>query len=127
MTDNYERKPFAIVHKDGDWQNNCATNLEWISTPILVSEGNCYDDGMRSEDEILEYEREALDKAWLVRTRPHSDPTIEEVRKQNVDRILTTYHDIPKDGYTSWQNGYWHGILSALRWVLGEEKDFLDT
>ena len=42
------------------------------------------------------------------------------------------YHDIPTDrrgriNYTDWECGYWNGIMSALRWVLGDEKDFLDT
>jgi hypothetical protein len=32
-----------------------------------------------------------------------------------------------KEPVSDWNYGYWSGILAALRWVLGDEKDFLDT
>lgn len=124
---NDDRKYFAITHKNGDFGDNHAANLEWIKAPIPVSEGNCYEYGMRSKNEIQKYEREALEKAWFDRTRVDNDPEIEEVREENVGRILATYADIPEGGYNNWESGYWNGILSALRWVLGEERDFLDT
>lgn len=50
-----------------------------------------------------------------------------ERRIKNIRRILSTYNDIPKDGYTDWERGYWNGIMGALRWVLGDEKDTLHT
>lgn len=121
------RNYYAIVHKDGDWRNNNADNLEWVRAPIMVSEGNCYGDGPRSKDDILDYMHEAMDKAWLSRSRPSEDANIEESREENIARIRNIYSDIPDDKYTSWEDGYWNGIMSALRWVLGEEKDFLDT
>ena len=37
------------------------------------------------------------------------------------------YDDIPEDGYDTWERGYWNGIMGALRWVIGLEKNFLDT
>lgn len=40
--------------------------------------------------------------------------------------ILNAYDDIPDDGYDDWECGYWNGILGAMRWVLGEDRDFLD-
>ena len=40
-------------------------------------------------------------------------------------RIEKTY--APKLPSSDWEYGYQSGILAALRWVLGEEKDFLDT
>lgn len=83
---------------------------------------------MRKPEEIREYMNEAFDKVWLTRTHQCDDPDIEKSRSENVDRILNTYNDIPDDGeYTVWESGYWNGILGALRWVLGEEKNFLDT
>ena len=83
---------------------------------------------MRKREEIKEYLDEAFDKVWLTRTHPCDNPGIEKTRSENVKRILKTYDDIPDDGeYTSWESGYWNGILGALRWVLGEEKNFLDT
>lgn len=83
---------------------------------------------LRDEDEISEYYNEAFDKVWLMRSRPCDDyPDIEANRQAAVERILKTYKDIPRDGYTDWECGYWNGILGALRWVMGDEKDFLDT
>ena len=81
----------------------------------------------RKFDEIEAYEEEAFDKVWLMRTRPCDDPEIEDRRFKAVERILSTYDDIPEDGYSDWECGYWNGILGALRWVMGDEKDFLDT
>lgn len=82
----------------------------------------------RDEDEIVKYCREAEDKVWLMRTRPCDEyPDIEADRQIAVKRILNTYNDIPREGYTDWECGYWNGIMGALRWVLGDDKDFLDT
>lgn len=81
----------------------------------------------RRKKEIIEYLDEAFDKVWLMRSHKCDIPEIEARRKENVTRILETYNDIPTEGYSRWECGYWNGILGALRWVLGDEKDFLDT
>lgn len=127
MNNINDSRYYVIVHKDGDWGNNNVKNLEWLRAPILVSEGNCYESGHRSEKDIVKYMHEAMDKAWLSRSRPSDDTDIEETREANVSRIRNTYSDVPDGGYGNWEDGYWNGIMSALRWVLGEEKDFLDT
>lgn len=82
---------------------------------------------MRNKAEIKEYMEEAFDKVWLMRSHPGDNPYIEKARIEAVKRVRSTYDDIPEDGYDEWECGYWNGILGALRWVLGEEKDFLDT
>lgn len=83
---------------------------------------------MRSREEIGNYEKEASDKVWLMRCCYIADrKPVYEVSRPAMERILSTYNDIPKDGYTDWECGYWNGIMGALRWVLGDEKDFLDT
>lgn len=87
-----------------------------------------YEPEMRTENEIQEYLDEAFDKVWLMRTHPVEHlPEIEKRRLEAIERILNTYDDIPEEGFTDWECGYWNGILGALRWVLGDEKDFLDT
>lgn len=89
--------------------------------------GCCYCD-LRDEEEISEYHREAEDKVWLMRSCYIADKEpVHEVGRSAMERILSTYDDIPKEGYTDWECGYWNGIMSALRWVMGEEKDWLDT
>lgn len=94
---------------------------------------------MRKKKEIDEYMDEAFDIVWLVRTislleegKLDDTPSdiINEAQKQatrickNLDinseeELLTRFSD--------WDYGYWSGILAALRWVTGEEKDMLDT
>ena len=83
---------------------------------------------IRSEKEIQDYLTEADDKVWLMRNYDiaHKLPK-HEVGRPAIDRILSTYDDIPKTGYDTWECGYWNGIMGALRWVLGDEKNFLDT
>lgn len=89
--------------------------------------GHTYCD-LRDEDEILSYHKEAADKVWLMRSCCISTQEPEhEASRPAMERILNTYNDIPKDGYDMWECGYWNGIMGALRWVLGDDRDFLDT
>ena len=88
---NNNRKPYVIIHKDGDWENNNPNNLEWLKAPLCVSEGNCYKDGLRSVNEIIDYMHEAMDKAWLSRSYPSDDADIEETREENISRIRNIY------------------------------------
>ena len=92
-------------------------------------EGSLYvERDLRDREEIEEYCNEATDKVWLMRTHPCYDRRGIEVDRQSaVKRILRTYNDIPDDSYTDWECGYWNGIMGALRWVLGDDKDYLDT
>lgn len=82
---------------------------------------------MRKREEIEQYHKEAFDKVWLMRSHPVADEEVERRRVAGVKRILNTYNDIPENGYTDWECGYWNGILEALRWIMGEERNFLDT
>lgn len=77
----------------------------------------------RDKKEISEYEKEAFDKVWLMRNWDTNNLKGQEAIK----RIENTYDDIPEDGYTDWECGYWNGILAALRWVEGNGKNFLDS
>ncbi len=94
---------------------------------------------MRKKKEIDEYMNEAFDIVWLVRTislleegKLDDTPSdiINEAQKQ-VARICKNL-DINSEEelltrFSDWDYGYWSGILAALRWVTGEEKDMLDT
>ena len=128
MRECRRKMAYVMNHRNGNFKNNSVDNLEYtfINTSV-ASEGNCYSDGARSDEEISDYLAEACDKAWLSHTTPCAQEDIESDRLRNIERILDSYHDIPEDGYTEWECGYWNGIMGALRWVLGEEKDFLDT
>lgn len=128
MRETERKMAYVVNHKDGNFTKNNVDNLEYtfINTSA-ASEGNCYHDGIRNGEEIGDYLAEACDKAWLSHTTPCAQEDIESDRLRNIERILNRYNDIPEDGYTEWECGYWNGIMGALRWVLGEEKNFLDT
>lgn len=93
--------------------------------------------GLRSEGEILSAEQEFFDRVWYQRhlmvmqghvsgARPLS-PEIERVAQEAAERVvgrLPADSLMPDDDF-EW--GMWNGKLSALRWMLGEEWDFLDT
>ena len=83
----------------------------------------------RSRKDLMEYWEEAWDKVWLVRSyNVETGEYRSEKSKPGVERILSTYDDIPEDGYDCWEYGYWSGVMATLDWVLGaEEKDNLDT
>lgn len=83
---------------------------------------------LRTREEIEEYEKEAEDKVWLMRLCDIANKRpVHEVSRPAMERIMSTYDDIPKEGYSTWQCGYWNGIMAGLRWVLGNEKNWLDT
>ncbi len=80
---------------------------------------------MRTEKEIEEYLNEAFEKVWYMRSHPCDDKEIEKRRKKSVKKIEKQYPEVKNYDYDDYQ--YWSGILASLRWVLGEEKNFLDT
>lgn len=98
----------------------------------ILDEFEYYEEGVvmprRSEQELIDYEKEAFDKVWLMRTSPCDIPDIEARRQAAVECILETYDDIPEEGYSDWECGFWNGVMATCRWALGnEEKDNLDT
>lgn len=94
---------------------------------------------MRKRKEIGEYMDEAFDVVWLIRTifllqngdledtptdiineaKKHTARICNNLNIESEEELLTRFSD--------WDYGYWSGILAALRWVTGEEKDMLDT
>ena len=82
---------------------------------------------MRTEEEIIKYLGEALDKVWYMGSRPCDIPDIEKGRLKSIKRVEKEYPEVKK-GFDDWECGFWNGVLGTLRWVLGEEeKDMLDT
>lgn len=81
---------------------------------------------MRRIKEIQEYENEAYHKVWYMRSHPCDIPEIEKGRLKALKEVEKTYPEV-KDGFDDWECGYWNGIMGALRWVMGDDKDMLDT
>lgn len=93
----------------------------------------------RRLDEISSAETEMFDRIWYHRSLQHdyrledegdTDGLVEHQRiaQPGRDRVEATYTDPGELGpYTDFELGMLHGKMSALRWVLGSEWDFLDT
>lgn len=93
----------------------------------LIDEDYFEEEVMKTEEEILDYLKEALDKVWYMRSRPCDIPGIEKGRLNAIKRVEKEYPEV-KEGFDTWDCGFWNGVLGTLRWVLGdEEKDNLDT
>ena len=92
---------------------------------------------MRKKNEITEYMDEAFDRVWLVRKQVmfekmlFGEESVEADTLQRcmeaIDKVCEKYNIDFKEPLSDWEYGYWSGILASLRWVLGGDKDFLDT
>jgi hypothetical protein len=92
----------------------------------------------RTLAEIVEAEREFFDKVWYVRKlilKEQIEAGLEaplapelEARMDAAMRAIEERYGVDNVGpWDDWGWGFVHGKLSALRWVLGSEWDFLDT
>jgi hypothetical protein len=97
-----------------------------------------FPDNPRGLDEILAAEKEMFDKVWYERSMRHdreliADGKTDELQKhkrvarQGRERVEATYGAENVGPYDAFELGMLNGKLSALRWVLGDEWDFLAT
>jgi len=83
---------------------------------------------MRSLNTIQKAENEFFEKVWFIRHQSIADKTEKTLSKETLDKIQTmmeTYGDLGP--YNDYELGMLEGKLSALRWVLGSDWNFLDT
>jgi hypothetical protein len=102
----------------------------------LVEESD-FQEEPRTLDEIVEAEQEFFDRIWYERhlmfrhkyesdKRQRADEGTYQVALEAAERVRNRRPDLrPVADDFEW--GMWNGKLSALRWVLGSEWDFLDT
>lgn len=93
----------------------------------------------RRLDEILAAETEMFDRIWYHRSLQHDYRAGREGNTEDLERhrliagpararVEAMYTEPGQLGpYTDFELGMLHGKMSALRWVLGSEWDFLDT
>ncbi|MFJ9475465.1 PIN domain-containing protein [Streptomyces mirabilis] len=88
----------------------------------------------RSLAEILAAQEEYFDKIWYGRSLMHQDEISLGISDSMKRTILTARRRVEEKyaaeelpPVSEWEWGFMHGKLSALRWVLGDEWDFLDT
>ncbi|WP_406394493.1 PIN domain-containing protein [Streptomyces sp. NBC_00887] len=104
----------------------------------LVEEIDLVRTDARSLAEILKAENEYFEKIWYVRKLilqekleagddEPLDPGLEDQMIAAMRDIEARYGRDNVGPWDDWGWGFVHGKLSALRWVLGEEWDFLDT
>lgn len=98
-----------------------------------------FEEEPRRLDEIAAAEREMFDRIWYHRSLQHEYRLLDDGDADEVERLRSiagtgrkrveeTYTEPEQLGpYTDFELGMLHGKLSALRWVLGSEWDFLDT
>ncbi len=88
----------------------------------------------RSLQEVQTAEQEFFDRVWydrhqLLNERSRDDTPIEilEGAMKGAAEIEATYGKENLGPYEDFESGMINGKLSALRWVLGDDWDFLDT
>lgn len=98
-----------------------------------------FEEQPRKLTEITGAEQEMFDRIWYHRSLQHQYKLEHEGDEGEVERLLQiassgrtrveeTYTEEGQLGpYTDFELGMLHGKMSALRWVLGSEWDFLDT
>ena len=117
-----------------------------ISEPVaLKSQSDIADDTLddeyeiahRSMEEVADVAEEFVEKIWFDRhlsLRYRIEQGIETVAPQiwvgalkSAERVIRKYGEENLGPYSDFEWGMLNGKLSALRWVLGEEWDMLDT
>jgi hypothetical protein len=87
----------------------------------------------RTFDEIRVAEQELFDRIWYQRSLAHErddGADLDDLRRiagPGRARVEETYGRDDLSPYTDFAWGMLNGKMSALRWVLGSEWDFLDT
>jgi hypothetical protein len=90
----------------------------------------------RPESEIWKAEQELFDRVWYyrhmiwmekVRAGQREDPDIVRMAKAAAKRKRKQYGPSISRYVSDFDWGFMQGKFSAIRWVLGEEWDFLDT
>ena len=93
---------------------------------------------MRKKAEILKAENEFFDRVWFERKKVYIQNIVDDIEQMPEPKIregmLKAYreveakygtHNLTVEGTFEW--GMINGKLSALRWVMGDEWDMLDT
>ena len=103
----------------------------------VVTQVAANEDPRRSEDHILDALEALFDKVWysrhmLLRHQVEAegrpiDPEIWKGALEAAERILMKYGQSELGPWTDFEWGMLGGKLSALRWVLGDDWDVLDT
>jgi hypothetical protein len=123
------RPPFRIKHWERTVLDKLAAGNRELLDRFLLG-------GLRSQSEVIAAEQEFFDRVWYERHLVHRmqhesgekpmSPEIYRMALAAAERVKAERPDLrPCNDDFEW--GMWNGKLSALRWVLGDDWDFLDT
>ena len=94
-------------------------------------------EGRRRDDEVLSAAKEFEERVWydrhlslryrVLNGTEEIDPDIWKRALESAERIENAYGEGSLGPYSDYEWGMINGKLSALRWVLGEDWDMLDT
>ena len=114
--------------------NDLSVNLQTYKS---INNAIDEDSEFRKMDEIYEMIDEFFDKIWFdrhlgLRYRVEHkgekiNPEIWEGALKSAQKVIDKYGDENLGPYTDFEWGMLNGKLSALRWIVGEEWDMLDT
>jgi hypothetical protein len=126
------RPPFRIKYWERPILERLTENRDDLLQKYLLA-----DPGVRSQSEIIAAEQEFFDRVWYDRHqslmsrveegKESIDPKILARAKEAAAQVQARYGDEALGPYDDFEWGMINGKLSALRWVLGEDWDFLDT
>lgn len=96
---------------------------------------NKYTSVMRQEWEVFDAQEEYFERVWFGRNTKYilndeGEVVLvprHEVGSGMVELLLERYGQDSLTVHSDFEWGVWSGRLSALRWILGDEWDFLDT
>jgi len=92
-----------------------------------------YEQKMREKEDIRKAENEFFDRVWYMRHKNSAkefhtwNPDILAGALKAAKEVEEKYGKQSLRVKTNYDAGFINGKLSALRWVLGDEWDFLDT
>lgn len=128
---------FKCAHQIGTAKpvvKDCETSVE---NDYDESDDEEYYEKPRSLDEVSDACEEFLDKIWFnrhlsLRYRVEHEgeaiaPEIWQGALKSAQRVIDKYGELNLGPYSDFEWGMLNGKLSALRWVLGDEWDMLDT
>jgi len=117
--------------------NQLTIGLDEFKEIVLFTMKDEYFEGPRSLDEIGEMANEICEMIWFDRhlvLREKVEKGIETVDSEiwkgaleSAERVIKKYGEENLSPYSKFDWGILNGKLSAIRWVMGEEWDMLDT
>jgi len=127
--ENNNRPPFRIKYWELPTLDRLTKDKDEFLRRFLIG-------GMRRDEDVLAAEQEFFDRVWAYRKliyvshveageRSDDHGVVEGLPE--IARTLAEKYGEPLEPMSDWDWGFVNGKLSALRWVLGDEWDFLDT